>query len=369
MRFRIPGILLAAGLAPVSFLGQTPADNSGSPTADDSYWIVDSKDAISYRAEQGKEEHVLKGHYTALRPSDEVYCTVAPPAPHPPAPAPSPSKGKQTKRGKPAPAPEPPPCTLTYVTADATGILTDKLPANRWVLLSSIPDIPKPVRIVKSSRDLLEEMGKKAQRGGLSKGSGCEGSLPVVAPVCREVIDPTDFALEWTDPAGGGNYATLFVDTIDELHSQSLRLDRIPLSARTFDDARLRKFLETAQKDSAPTSVLLRLSQSQDSEATRIVTIPSRVDQIGLHNAIEMTQGQQDLVRDVSLISIYVDFGLWSRAGRQARQLLALAPDEELVMTYALIGFCQSGYTHETAELRSRLSRMNVTDICPESQK
>jgi hypothetical protein len=363
---KIAGVLTAVYLLPACLFGQAAPDNPGA--AGDSYWIVDSKDAISYRSQPG-EEHVLKGHYTPLRPSDEVFCTVEVPPPPPAPPPPPPSKSKRKPTVAPPPPPPPPTCTLMYLTADSTGILTDQLPANRWVSLTSIPDIPKPSPMVRSSRDLLEEMGKKARRGGLSKGSGCSGNLPVMVPVCGETIDPGDFAIEWTDPPDGGNYATLFVNTIDELHSQSLRLDRIPLSAHRYDNARLREFLQGVQKDSAPTNIVLRLSQSQENESSRIVTIPSRIDQKGLHEAIEMVQGQQDLIRDMSLISIYVDFGLWSKAGQQARQLLTLAPDEDLVMTYALIGFCQSGYTREAAELRTRLNRLGITDVCPEGQK
>ena len=54
------------------------------------------------------------------------------------------------------------------------------------------------------------------------------------------------------------------------------------------------------------------------------------------------------------------------KAAKQARELLAMAPDEELVVkTYALVGFCQSGYSRETEELRTSLRRLGITDICP----
>ncbi len=370
MFIRIAGVIVVGKLLILTLHAQATPDDAGAGKPDDSYWIVETKDAMSYRAEPGSERPI-KGHYTPLHPSDEVFCTVDTQTPAPP-PRPEPARqaaqGKQaTKRASKLPAL--PPCSLNYITADSRGLLTDKIPANRWILMSSLADVPKPPRLVRNSRDLLEEVGKKAQRGGVSKGSGCAGTLPVMAPVCRETIDPADFALEWTDSPAGGNYATLFVDTIDELHSTSLRLDRIPLAAHRYDDARLRKFLEQIQKDSAPTNVLLRLSQSQDSEATRIVTIPSRADQRSLHNEIETLGNQQDLVRSISAISVYVKFAMWSPAGRQARELLSMGPDEELVMTYALVGFCQSGYTQETAELRARLRSVGVTDVCPEGQK
>lgn len=371
MLAKVARVLAVGSMVLLTLYGQASSNLAGEGKADSSYWIVESKDAISYRSEQGME-HVLKGHYTPLHPTDEVYCTVDVPAP-PPSPPLKPAvqtKGKQqTKQVAKAPPSAPPFCSLNYVTSDATGLLTDRIPANRWVLMSSIPDIPKPHQLVKSARDLLEEEGRKSQRGGLSKGSGCAGTLPVVAPVCRETIDPTDFTLEWADSPAGGGYATLFIETIDELHSTTIRIDRIPLDAHRYEGPRLRKFFEDVQKDATPTNVLLRLSQSEDSEAKIIVTVPSRVDQKGLHDAINMSEGQPDLLRNISAISVYVDFGAWSKAAQQARQLLKMGPDEELVMTYALIGFCQSGYTHETAELRTRLSSVGVTDVCPEGQK
>ena len=348
MLFRIAGVLAVSGFLPLILHAQSPPDSADGGKADDLYWIVDSKDAISYRSPIGGE-HVFKGHFNPLRPPKRA--------------------GSATTRAKAPAPPELPMCTLSYVTAESIGTLTDQIPPNRWVLMSSIKGIPKPTRVVRPQRQLLEEMGRKTQRSGLSKGTGCAGTLPVVAPVCQEKIDINDFIVEWNDPPGGGEYATLIVETIDELHSESIRLDRVPLSAHHYENPRLKKFLETVQKDSAPTNLVLRFSHSPDVEATRIVIIPSRVDQKALHQELDMVQEQLPLVRAISLVSTYVDFGLWSKAGRQARELLALAPDEEMAMTYALIGFCHSGYARETAELRTSLNRIGITDICPEGQK
>jgi hypothetical protein len=340
---------------PSCLFGQQSSGAVSGIEAKDLYWMVEPNENILVR--RPGYEHALTAKYNQLRPSDEVFCR---------API---GRVNSTSRGAAAETGEV--CSLWFITADAPKPqkLTDKIPHNRWVLLSSIKDVPVPIQLVKSSRELLEEMGNKTKREGLSKGSGCSGSLPLVAPACRDTIDLNDFSVEWTDPAGGGTYATLFVETIDELQSRSMRFDRIPLAAHRYESDRLRKYLEDIQKDTAPTSVSMRLSQSQNVEATRIVTVPSRVEQKGFHDELQMIKAQHALVRDIAVLSVYINFGCWSKAGKQARELLALAPDDEIVKTYALIGFCQSGYSRETEELRTSLKRLGITGICPAGQQ
>jgi hypothetical protein len=320
--------------------------------SEDFYWMVVKNDAIKSRLLEGGPERPFKGAYNPLRPSDEVFCTMTV----------VPSTRQQ--RGRPNSLPT---CTLEHIILNSQKPvrLTDKLPANRWVRASSIPDIPEPTQLVRTSRELLEEMRTKTRPGGLVKASGCTGNLPIVAPACLETIDLSDFTVEWTDVPGGGMYASLFLETLDEVRPQSVRLDRILLDKHQFSDPRIRQFLEDIQQDSVPTNLLLRLSQSQGVEATRVLTIPSRIEQKGYHDELGAVGAQHALFRNISLLAVYVNFRLWSKAARQARELLALAPDEELVKSYALVGFCQSGYSRETEELRTSLRRLGITDICP----
>jgi hypothetical protein len=334
--------------------GQHSSGAVGGIEAKDLYWMVEPNENILVR--RLGYEHALNAKYNQLWPSDEVFCKA--------------SIARVTSQPRGAAAATGEVCSLWFITADdpKPQKLTDKIPPNRWVLVSSIKDVPVPMQLVKSSRELLEEMGKRTKREGLSKGSGCSGSLPLVAPACRDTIDLNDFSVEWTDPAESGTYATLFVETIDELQSRSMRFDRIPLAAHRYESGRLKKFLEDVQKDTAPTTVSIRMSQTQNVEATRIVTVQSRVEQKGFHDELQMIKAQHSLIRDIALLSVYINFGFWSKAGNQARELLALAPDEEIVKTYALIGFCQSGYSRETEELRTSLKRLGITGICPVGQ-
>jgi hypothetical protein len=349
MFFRIAGFLVLGSCLHNCAWGQGIAGSAAAPTAKDLYWIVEANDQVFARKKAGADEHALSAKYSVLRPADEILCK-------------EPSSAAVSKSRT-------PPCALWYIIADdpKPQKLIERVPGNHWMPIASMKNIPAPKQLVKTSRELLEEMGKRTRQSGISKGSGCSGILLLVAPACRDTIDVEDFSIEWKDLPTGGTYASLFVETIDEFQPRAIRLDRIPLDAHHYENPRLQKFFEDVQKDSAPVSVVLKFSQSQGVSATRILTIPSRIDQRGLHEQFDLIKTEHALIRNIVALSVYVNFGLWSKAGNQARDLLALAPDEEL-QTYALIGLCQSGYSQETEELRTNLRRSGITGICPAGQ-
>lgn len=331
--------------------GQSPTLQPANP--DDAYWLVVKDGSITARARAGAPERTFTNTYNPLRPTDEVYCRLD-------VPPPSPQRKKQ-------PQPEPA-CSLRYVSSLAEPqLLTDKLPANRWLPLATVKDLREqtPPQLVKTNRALIEEMRTKTRRGGVDKASGCTGVLPVVAPACLETIDIDDFAIEWSAGSIRGTYASLFIDTRDERQTRSMRLDRIALREHRFSDPRIKRFLEDVQRDDQPTSVLIRLSQAQGVEAIRVITVPSKIEQNGYRAELAKIDAQQPAIRQIGALSVYIKFALWTKAALQARELLVLEPDDEFIKAYALVGFCQSGYTHETETLRTSLRAQGTNDICP----
>ena len=323
-------------------------------TSEDSYWLASSPDNISYRPSPSGPVHDFKGWYNPLRPKDEILCK--------PRPASSPTPAQ--KRA----ARVPRTCTIDYITGTSSTpeTLTDQVPVNRWIEVSLIPGKkdPIPPQLVPTPRQLLEEMTQKTRPAGLSKASGCTGEFAVLAPACLEAIDIDDFNIEWAPSTGSGAYLSVFLDTLDEAHLDSIRLDRIAFSRGQFVDRRITQFLHDVEKESASTTVLVRISQTQDVEATRIITIPSRIERKAYRDALAKTESPNPVIQGIEELSVQVKFGRWSKAGIQARKLLKIAPDAIFVKPYALIGYCQSGYLLEKEELRTALKVLGVDDVC-----
>lgn len=255
------------------------------------------------------------------------------------------------------------PCTLEYSTDGLSKPLFSKPPIlNQWI------PVPRPTEppLARTPAEMQQLIGRAAVRGGAEKDSSslsCGGALPLLAPRCRETIDPSDFTLRWTPRSDdAGKVYTLLIGATDS--SDRRRWNGLNADSGEFKLKAVQDYLLSLQMADRPVDVTLRLMRTENLDAVRLIGVLSEADATQHHSALRGFDRLAELPRNLAYLDQFLKMGMWSRAADVARSLLQGAPDSLEVRKYALVGFCASDFAEETAKLRSSLRDAGVTGIC-----
>jgi hypothetical protein len=253
------------------------------------------------------------------------------------------------------------PCTLEYSTNGAAKPLFPKPPTlERWVS----PPPPTDPPAAPTAIEMQQLLGRAGVRGGAEKDvQSCGGDLPLVAPRCREAVDPEAFKLQWIPRAedAGKTYSLVLgpIDQSDRRRFNGIAADAGELQLKTIQD-----YLNAVQLPDRSVDVTLRLVRTENLDAVRIVRVMSSSDAREHRLALRQFDALPDLTRDLSYLGQYLKAGMWSRAADIARTMLKRSPDSLEIQKYALVGYCGTDYAADIARLRATLRDAGVTGIC-----
>jgi hypothetical protein len=296
----------------------------------DGQYLIETVGGTWEVREKGQKDRLMNSKYDVITTASQIRCTKAP-------------------------------CILQYSTDGVAKPLFAKAPAlDRWI------PVPQPTEppVARAASEMQQLLGRAGVRGGADKDSAtCGGDLPLLAPRCHETIDPADFTLRWTiRPADAGRVYTLLIGATDS--SDRRRWNVINADAGAFQLKAVRDYLADLQLTDRATDVTLRLMRTENLDAVRLVRILSTADAAEHRRTLRGLDRLAELPRSLGYLDQYLKMGMWSKAAEVSGALLRSAPDSLEVRKYALIGFCGSDFTEETAKLRSALRDAGVTGIC-----
>jgi hypothetical protein len=255
------------------------------------------------------------------------------------------------------------PCTLEYSTDSVAKPVFEKPPVvGRWL------PVPRPTEppVAPSAVDIQQLIAAAGVRGGAKKDSPtCGGDLLLLAPRCGELIDPVGFAVRWTPrPADAGKLYGLILGPTD---STDRRRWNMNADAGAFQSKVVQDYLTSLRLADRPTDISLRLMRTENLDAFRQVRLMGIADEAEYRRTLRTFDQLAELPRQLSYLQQYLKMEMWSKAAEISRSLLEVAPESLEIRKYALIGYCGSDFTEETARLRGALRDAGVKGICEPS--
>jgi hypothetical protein len=256
-------------------------------------------------------------------------------------------------------------CDLQYLSSQTTNA-TKKLavplqPGGVWISLKGLTPAQSPV-LAATSQDLSAKMLRLSRPGGSRAVSGCEGDLQLEAPACGENIDIGDFRIRWApSPSGTVKRLALLVEKADD-RTRRFRATLEEPSGE-FAGERLNDFLREQQAPASPTDVVVTVTDGSR-RALRLVHIPPRSQTDDYKSLVDQIASPDPVVRAVSIMSLALDRGMWSRAALEARRLIELGGSSPALMEYALAGVCQSDFEADKTRLRKVLPGSVYDRVC-----